>query len=178
MQELTKHSQIDATQVPGWGVDADTDNDPTYPIKSHASGEHDGYSWERPPQQDIDIEVLHSNERPNVAATFGTTNPPSGLSGAIRRAAFNYSENSYGHWLPLIVADRVQMVEALIEDVAGGQVPNIFSELGWKAEWKYNRKALLTKIGLMAAAGITAAALVSRLTSKQRTDDHLSGRDL
>src|SRR5829696_5477449 len=142
---------VDPATIKGWGVDADPENDPAYPMKARNNAEHAGYTWERPPQQPIDVEVLHSNERPNVAATFGTANPPSGLSGMIRRGAFRYSESSYGHWLPLMLADRVQVFEGLIEDLSRGKIPNIFGELGWKAEWKHNRAGLLTKIGIGAA---------------------------
>jgi len=159
---------IDPTQIPGWGIDANPDNDPTYPMKRHTEGEHEGYSWERPEQQFVDVEVLHSNERPNLSAAFGTTIPPSGLSGVIRRAAFNYSENSYGHWLPLMLADRVQMVEGVVEDLASGHIPNIFSEMGWKADWRYNRKAVITKVAIGAALG---AGLVALLASRREDLD-------
>ncbi len=81
-------------------MDANPKNDPTYPMKKRNNEEHAGYSWERPTQQPLSVEILHSNERPNVTAAFGTSTPPSGLSGMIRRTAFKYSENSYGHWLP------------------------------------------------------------------------------
>src|ERR671933_1114866 len=105
---------IDPARVPGWGVDADPRNDPTYPMKRRTDGEHAGYSWERPPQQPVTVEVLHSNERPNVSAVFGTASPPTGLSGAIRRYAFTHSESRLMHWIPLIVADRVNEIESLI----------------------------------------------------------------
>ena len=137
---------IDASQVKGWGVDADPKNDPTYPMKNRNNGEHAGYSWERPTQQQNDVEILHSNERPNVSAAFGTSTPPSGVSGMIRRAAFNFSENSYGHWLPLMLADRIGMVEGVVDDLAHGHVPNIFGEMGLKAEWKHNRTRLVGRI--------------------------------
>src|SRR5919112_5174945 len=120
--------RVDPSQVKGWGVDADPENDPTYPYKTRNNGEHEGYSWERPPQQPISVEVLHSNERPNVSATFGTSTPPAGLSGAIRRFAFRYSESSYGHWLPLMLADRVNEVEGVVHDLTSGHVPNILAE--------------------------------------------------
>src|SRR5947208_1949984 len=123
-------TRIDPSQVKGWGVDADPENDPTYPLKRHVAGEHAGYAWERPPQQVPEVEVLHSNERPNLSATFGTSRPPRGLSGVIRRFAFRFSESSYGHWLPLMLADRVDMVEGIFDDVSHGHVPNIFGELG------------------------------------------------
>jgi hypothetical protein len=149
---------IDPSQVKGWGVDADPENDPTYPMKNRNDGEHAGYSWERPPLQSKNVEVLHSNERPNVTAAFGTSTPPSGLSGVIRRLAFNYSENSYGHWLPLMLADRVGIVEGVLSDLTRGKIPNIFAERGWKAEWKHNRKGLVTRVAV--GAVIASAAVV------------------
>jgi hypothetical protein len=155
---------IDPSQIKGWGVDADPKNDPTYPMKKRNDGEHAGYSWERPTQQPASVEVLHSNERPNVSAAFGTSTPPSGLSGMIRRFAFNYSENSYGHWLPLMLADRVNMVEGVLDDLTHGHVPNIFSELGWKAEWKHNRKSLLTRV---AVGAVIATAAFTYLRSRR-----------
>jgi hypothetical protein len=141
-----ENTTIDTSQIKGWGVDADPKNDPTYPMKNRNNAEHAGYSWERPPQQPVDVEVLHSNERPNVSATFGTSTPPSGLSGMLRRFAFKYSESSYGHWLPLMLADRVGVVEGVLGDLAQGHIPNIFDELGGKAMWKHNRKTLVTRV--------------------------------
>jgi hypothetical protein len=161
MENIVKDMEntvIDPTQVKGWGVDADSENDPTYPMKNRNNGEHAGYSWERPSQQPKSVEILHSNERPNVTAAFGTSTPPAGLSGMIRRLAFNYSENSYGHWLPLMLADRVGVVEGVLDDLAHGHVPNILGELGWKAEWKHNRKTLVTRVVI--GAVLTTATVV------------------
>ena len=148
---------IDPSQIKGWGVDADPKNDPTYPMKNRNNGEHAGYRWERPTQQPVHIEVLHSNERPNVSAVFGTSTPPAGLSGMLRRFAFQYSESSYGHWLPLMLADRVGVVEGILGDLAHGHVPNLFDELGGKAEWRHNRKNLVT--GVVVGAVLAAAAV-------------------
>jgi hypothetical protein len=144
-------------------VDADPKNDPTYPMRNRNDGEHAGYSWERPPQQPITVEVLHSNERPDVTAVFGTSTPPSGLSGVLRRIAFGYSESSYGHWLPLVLADRVGVVEGVLSDLKHGQVPNVFAERGWKAEWEHNRTSLVRRI-LVGVALVSAA--VAYITSK------------
>jgi len=141
-----ENTVTDPTQIKGWGVDADPKNDPTYPMKHRNNGEHAGYSWQRPPQQPVNVEVLHSNERPNVTAVFGTSTPPAGLSGMLRRFAFKYSESSYGHWLPLMLADRVGVVEGVLDDLTHGHVPNIFGELGGKAVWKHNRKVLVTRV--------------------------------
>jgi hypothetical protein len=153
-----EHTPKDHSQINGWGVDADPKNDPTYPMKDRNDGEHAGYSWERPPQQPITIEVLHSNERPDVTSVFGTSTPPSGLSGAIRRKAFRYSESSYGHWLPLMLADRVNVVEGVLGDLRQARVPNVLSERGWKAEWKHDRTNLVRRI-LVRAVLISAAVV-------------------
>lgn len=142
---------IDTSQIKGWGVDADPENDPTYPMKERNNGEHAGYSWERPPLQPLDVEVLHSNERPNVTAVFGTSTPPAGLSGMIRRFAFKYSESSYAHWLPLVLADRVGVVEGVVDDLKHGHIPNLFEEVGGKAVWKHNRRELVMRVLLGAA---------------------------
>ena len=152
----------------GWGVDADAKNDPTYPIKKRTNEEHEGYSWERPPQQPENMEVLISNERPAITAVFGTSVPPSGLSGKIRRYAFRYSESSYGHWLPLLLADRVNMVEGIIDDFKRGHIPNIIKERGWTAEWKYNRPALIEKVVVGAVLTTVALAVFSLAAGSKR----------
>lgn len=151
------------SHIKGWGIDADPENEPTYPMKKYTGDDHQRLNYERPPQQPENVEVLHSNERPNITAVFGTSTPPSGLSGMIRRYAFKYSEASWNHWLPLILADRVNMVEGIIDDLRKGHIPNIFAERGWNAEWKYNKKALATKV---AAGAIAAAAIVILLSRK------------
>lgn len=161
----------DYSHIKGWGVDADPKNDPTYPMKHRTNEEHKGYSWERPSQQPVGVEVLHSNERPNVTAVFGTSTPPSGLSGLIRRFAFRYSENSYLHWLPLIFADRVNVVEGVLDDLTHGHIPNIFAEKGYKAEWKHDRKGLLTKLAVGAVLIAGVVVLLYPKDSNSRKDD-------
>ena len=163
-----EHKAKDPSQIQGWGVDTDPKNDPTYPMKNRNDGEHAGYSWERPPQQPIAVEVLHSNERPDVTAVFGTSTPPSGLSGVIRRIAFRYSESSYGHWLPLMLADRVSVVEGVLSDLKHGRLPNVFAERGWKAEWKHNRTSLVRRI-LVRMVLISAAVVY---LSRRRADSY------
>ncbi|MBN8820480.1 MULTISPECIES: hypothetical protein [unclassified Spirosoma] len=156
------------THIRGWGIDADPKNDPTYPIKNRTDAEQRGYSWQRPTQQPIDTEVLRSIERPNVSAVFGTSVPPSGLSGQIRRFAFRFSESEYGHWLPLLLADRVNVVEGIIDDVRQGIVPNIFAEKGMLADWKYNRKNLLQQVLIGAVVTTTILTIMSRTKSPRR----------
>ena len=153
--------------IKGWGIDANPDNEPTYPIKNYTGDDHNRLNYPRPAQQPVNIEVLHSNERPSITSVFGTSTPPSGLSGQIRRFAFKYSEDKYAHWLPLVLADRVGMVEGIIDDLKRGHVPNIFAERGWNAEWKYNRTGFIKKLAIGALVTITVLALLSRKRSRK-----------
>jgi hypothetical protein len=157
----------DYAHIKGWGIDADPKNDPTYPYKHRNNGEHAGYIRPDIPQQPINIEVLHSNERPNVTAVFGATLPPSGLSGIIRRYAFKFSENEYGHWLPLLLADRVDVVEGILDDLVHGHIPNIFAEKGWKADLKFNRGGLAKRVVISTALITAAVVLLSRSKNKR-----------
>lgn len=151
--------------IKGWGIDADADNDPTYPIKRRTGADHDRLNYERYEQQPKNVEILKSNERPSVSRVFGTSTPPSGLSGLLRRYAFRFSEGSSGHWLTLILADRVNVVEGIIDDLSHGHVPNIFKERGWTAEWKYNRPGAIKSIAIGAAV---SAAVIAYLVYQQQ----------
>jgi hypothetical protein len=155
--------------IKGWGIDADPENEPTYPMKHWTGDDHKRINWKRPPLQPVNIEVLHSIERPNITAVFGTSSPPSGLSGAIRRYAFKYSEGHYAHWFALVLADRVNMVEGIIDDIAHGHFPNFFKERGWTAEWKYNRKAMITKLAIGAGVLIGVAAFLYARGGKKKS---------
>jgi hypothetical protein len=150
--------------IPGWGIDANPDNNPTYPMKNRNGADHQRLNYERPPQQPETVEILQSIERPTITRVFGATTPPSGLSGMIRRFAFKYSESTYAHWVPLVMADRIGVVEGIIDDLKKGIVPNIFAEKGWKAEWKYNRKGMIRNI----AVGIVAATVLIAWTSRKK----------
>ncbi len=155
----------DYTHIKGWGVDANPQNEPTYPIKKYTGDDHKRLGWERPPLQPVNVEILHSNERPNISAVFGTSVQPSGLSGAIRRFAFKNSESEYGHWLPLLLADRINVVEGLLDDLRHGHIPDIFAEKGWKAAWKHNPKGLAKKI---AVSLIVTSAVVALMSQKKK----------
>lgn len=146
--------------IPGWGIDADPENDPTYPMKKYTGADHERINYQKPQQQPVNIEVLHSNERPGVSRVFGTSVPPSGLSGVLRRYAFRFSEGSSGHWLTLLLADRINVAEGLLDDLRHGHIPNIFKERGWTAEWKYNRKGLVKNVAIGVAATSALALLI------------------
>ncbi|TPG65963.1 hypothetical protein [Hymenobacter nivis] len=158
MKDNAINTPIDPKQIKGWGIDADPKNDPTYPMRHRMNVGEDPDSKHRPTLQHVDEEVLKSIERPNVSAVFGTPEPPRGLSGLIRRQAYKYSENQYKHWLPMILADRVDMIEGVLDDLAHGHVPNIFAERGAKMDWKYNRSGFFTRLATISL--LTAGTIV------------------
>jgi hypothetical protein len=155
----------DYKSIPGWGIDADPENEPTYPMKHYTGDDHNRLNYERAEQQPQTVEILQSIERPEITRVFGTSSPPSGLSGMIRRWAFTHSEDRYRHWIPLILADRINVYEGLIQDLKSGHVPNIFAERGIKADWKYNRVGVLKKV-LVAAT--VAAVIIGSMNNKKK----------
>ena len=148
----TSATAIDTSKIIGWGVDADPDNDPTYPYRERSSDDHSG-QWRRPARQEPDVELLQSVEHKQLPAVFGTSTPPKWVSGMMRRAAFRWSESHWAHWMLLMGADRVNMVEGLVEDLARAKIPNIPKEMGIPAEWRHNKTGLAKKVGVAALIG-------------------------
>jgi hypothetical protein len=143
---------VETSTIPGWGIDADPANNPTYPMRHVEDQRTRGFTWDRPPLQEPRVEILRSIEHNRLPAVLGTSTPPAGLSGAIRRAAFRRSESDWWHWLMLMGADRINVVEGVIEDLARGRIPNIPAEMGARAEWRHNKKGFATKLGVVAGA--------------------------
>ncbi|HLN19829.1 MAG TPA: hypothetical protein VK213_01980 [Bacteroidales bacterium] len=158
--------------IKGWGVDTDPRNEPTYPMKDYTGDDHKKLNYERPKQQLKNIEVLHSNERPSISSVFGTSMPPSGLSGLLRRLAFRYSESSFGHWFPLIFADRINVWEGYIKDFGKGKLPNIFKERGWGSELKYNKKKFVTRSVIRVATVAFVVAFILGSSRKRKRRKH------
>jgi hypothetical protein len=149
----------------GWGADLDHANRPAYPME-RTPPRLNNVHWHEPEQQPVTTKILHSTERPGITPIFGSTLPPRGLSGAIRTWAFNYSENNIYHWLLLLFADRVNVVEGVGEDLMSGHIPNLFSEMGGKAELKHNAAGFARKVVVASAVVGIAVYLVKRNTRR------------
>lgn len=149
----------DMSHIPGWGVDKDRKHRPAVPMERTPPRLHNVH-WRAPPQQRTDVEILHSIERTGITPVFGTSVPPSGVSGRLRELAFRYSESDLRHWLILLAADRVNVGEGLLSDLAHGYVPNILAEMGAGAEWRHNRAGFLKKAAVASAVVAMAVYLV------------------
>jgi hypothetical protein len=66
-----------------------------------------------------------------------------------------------------VLADRINVVEGIVDDLKRGHIPNIIAERGWTAEWKYNRQSLTKKLAI-AAALTTAIVLLCKGSSNSK----------
>jgi len=123
-------------RIPGWGVDLEPRHRPAVPKErlNLATGAH----WDFPERQVEHYPREKSPEHKFLTPVFGTSCPPRGLSGAIRKYAYKYSEAQTSHWLLLVLADRIDVVEGGFEALLKGRPDNPFSETGIKSEFKHN----------------------------------------
>lgn len=123
-------------RIPGWGADLDPADRPSVPkLKAVETGAR----WDFPERQPEKWPRERSIEHQFLTPVFGTSTPPRGLSGAIRRYSYRkYSEGRAAHWLLLILADRVDAVEHHLQSLVSLHPDNPITETGFMTELKYN----------------------------------------
>ncbi len=105
----TPFSSTTALGVPDRGVDRPEDR-PGVPMET-APRPVGGAHWTTPERQVPTVPVLKRMEIDALTPAFGTAQPPKGLSGAIRRLAYNVPQHKARRWMMLLMADRVDMIE-------------------------------------------------------------------
>jgi len=55
--------------------------------------------------------ITHRKELRSMTPVFGTAQPLHGISGVLRRVAYSTHETRAKHWMMLLVADRVNVLE-------------------------------------------------------------------
>lgn len=158
---VSRPTRDQLSHIKGWGADLDRANRPGVPME-RTPPRYTPADIEEPVPQRQNVEVLVSTERPGITQVFGTAQPPSGVSGLLRRAAYAMTENDIRRWLVLLLADRVNVVEGVVEDLAHGHVPNVLGEMGIKSEWQYNKQGLVKKVAIAGAIGAAAYYLMKR----------------
>ncbi|MEC4721931.1 hypothetical protein RY831_22435 [Noviherbaspirillum sp. CPCC 100848] len=154
--------------IPGWGADLDHKNRPAYPME-RTPPRLDNVHWTHPENQPVNVKVYHSTERPGITPVFGTSTPPAGVSGMVRGVAYKLSENDIRHWLLLLLADRINVVEGIGEDLKNGHVPNVFAEMGIRAEYTHNPGGLIRK-ALIASAVLGAGYYLFKQRQGKQSD--------
>ena len=111
-----------AARIPGWGVDRDPKDRPSVPREQPMAPSDNGAHWEFPERQPEKWPRERSMEHKFLTPVFGTSCPPKGISGMIRRYAYDqFSEGRAAHWLLLLAADRVDALEHHVGALLSGQ---------------------------------------------------------
>lgn len=121
-------------RIPGWGVDLDPNDRPSFPQEQfdpNLSGAH----WTFPERQEEKRPRERSVEHLQLTPVFGTSAPPKGLSGVIRKFAYRrYSEARAAHWLLLMGADRIDALEEHLRSLASTRPDNPVTQTGIRSE--------------------------------------------
>jgi hypothetical protein len=135
---LAESSDELRARIPGWGADLDPKDRPSVP-RERFDPAGTGAHWEFPDRQPEKWPRERSIEHKFLTPVFGTSTPPSGLSGVIRKYAYaKYSEGRTAHWLLLIAADRVNTLEAAAGSFLTLRPDNPITETGVLAELKHH----------------------------------------
>jgi hypothetical protein len=169
-------------RIPGWGVDLDPAVRPAVPRERFDPGVT-GAHWEIPERQPERWPRERSIEHEMLTPVFGTSCPPHGASGAVRKLAYRrYSEGRAAHWLLLLAADRVDAWESHLRSFATRHPDNPVTQTGVRAEITHGGLASrrgrtdqvhhvldpLIVAGPWVAAAVTTAELLRRASRRAR----------
>jgi hypothetical protein len=100
---------METSEIKGYGADADPNNRPGIPWKRPPHPEPGAH---RPRQQESEVGVF-KHQRPGQVLTpvYGTAQPPRGFAGMLRELAYRSPTHQARHWMILLVADRVDVLE-------------------------------------------------------------------
>ena len=122
-------------RIPGWGADLDPADRPSHPKLQYAP-ESTGAHWRFPERQPGAEGRERSIEHAFVTPVFGTAQPLHGASGAIRRLAYKRcSEARLGHWLLLVVGERVDAWGSHLRSFATLRPDNPLTQTGVLSEF-------------------------------------------
>jgi hypothetical protein len=99
-----------ADTVPDWGVDLADETRPGVPME-HAPAPAGNAHWSVPEAQNGEPTAMKTAPLGGSTPVFGTAQPPKGLSGLLRKAAYRIPEHKVKRWLMLLMADRVDIAE-------------------------------------------------------------------
>jgi hypothetical protein len=139
-------------RIPGWGVDLDPRDRPSVPQVAFQE-DLSGARWEFPERQPEKWPRERSIEHKFLTPVFGTSCPPRGLSGAIRKFSYaRYSEARAARWLLLMLADRVDAWENHLRSLLTLRPDNPITQTGVTSEFTHH--------GISSRVGVKRANLV------------------
>jgi hypothetical protein len=142
---IAESSEQLRARIPGWGADLDPKDRPSVP-KLQLQEDRSGAHWDFPERQPEKWPRERSIEHKFLTPVFGTSCPPKGLSGALRRLSYRrYSEGRAAHWLLLLAADRVDAWESHLRSFATSRPDNPITQTGVLSE--FSRHGLSSRVG-------------------------------
>ena len=135
--KLAESSDELRARIPGWGVDLDPKDRPSVP-REQFDPTFSGAHWEFPERQEEKWPRERSIEHAFLTPVFGTSCPPKGLSGVMRKYAYaKYSEARAAHWLILLASDRVDALESTLRSFVSSRPDNPITETGVLSEFSH-----------------------------------------
>lgn len=107
---MRQFTELRLTPDGAYGVDRALEDRPGVPMEAEPEPA-EGVHWEEIPRQPVRQTVLKRRGLTRLTPVFGTSVPPRGISGLMRRVAYRIPEHRARHWLLLLAADRVDVME-------------------------------------------------------------------
>ncbi|WP_437291857.1 hypothetical protein [Sorangium sp. So ce406] len=109
---IVEAEMLRPSELPYWAVDLCPEDRPGVPREAPPHLLASAH-WLEPARQPIEGRVL---TRPGLARptpVFSAALPPRGVSGVLRRAAYEVPDHRLAHWILLMGADRVDWLQSL-----------------------------------------------------------------
>ena len=137
-----KHRQAsEHTDRPVRGADLRQSERPGVPMEHSPRPLTPTAHWDEPPRMPPEkAGIVHRKEIDALTYVYGTAQPLHGVSGLVRRAAYAIPETRARHWLLLLMADRLDVLE--------------------------HRLARLVKVAALVPAGVAVLVLASRVLKR------------
>lgn len=123
-------------RIPGWGADAAPEHRRTWQQRDDIGDT--GAHWTFPDRQPGGENRERSIEHMMLPPVFGTAQPLRGLSGAIRRFAYDHlSETKNTRWMIIVLGDRVEAIGAHLRSFATLRPDNPVTQTGILSEGRH-----------------------------------------
>lgn len=124
-------------RIPGWGADSAPEHRRTW--QERADIADTGAHWSFPDRQPGGERRERSIEHGILPPVFGTAQPLHGVSGAIRRLAYDrLSETKNTRWLLLVLGDRAEAIGAHVRSIATRRPDNPVTQTGVLSERRHH----------------------------------------
>lgn len=125
------------SRIPGWGADRAPEHRRTWQQRDDI--DPTGARWAFPERQPEDPRRERSIEHAMLTPVYGTAQPLHGVSGFVRRLAYDHlSETKNTRWLLLVVGDRIESVGAHARSLLSRRPDDPVTQTGVLAEFRHH----------------------------------------